>query len=115
MILIDSLSQPCDLFEFRLFIIDRISSHLFLMTKGLVTKFLCLITAYIVMQKTDNKVWLFLRSFKSFHHLLAGEVLKGFSYCLKSVLIFSTTFQVLFRDCFLLLFAQFINIFFFGC
>ena len=25
-ILIDSLSQPCDLFEFRLFIIDRISS-----------------------------------------------------------------------------------------
>ena len=38
------------------------------------------------------KIQLFLRTLKSFHHLLTGEVLKLFYYYLKSDLIFSSTF-----------------------
>ena len=38
------------------------------------------------------KISAFLRSLKSFHHSLTEEVLKVFSYCLKSDLIISSTF-----------------------
>ena len=98
-ILIDSLSQPCDLIEFKLFIIERISSLLIfndesslfvLMVRG--GKVFVFDNGIHCDAKNLLKSLFFLRSLKSFHHLLTGDVLKVFSYCLKSDLIFLSTF-----------------------
>ena len=101
-ILIDSLFQPCDLFEFWLFIMDRISSSLIFNDESSLSVLMVREGKVLVFDNgvhCDAKKLLkssaFLRSLKSFHHLLTGEVLKVFSYCLESDLIFSSTFSVL--------------------
>ena len=84
------MSQPCHLFEFRYFIIDRISSSFIfndesrlsvLMVRG--GKVLVLDNGVHCDAKNLLKSSDFLRSLESFPHLLTGEILKVLSYYLK--------------------------------